>query len=978
MEVTACNYDQEATIDDGSCQYPEDGFGCDGSCLDLNQNTFCDIDEQSFGPVLVVRDTSFNSGPLNGYHSYIVYLELDSSTDELIEITGIPDALPFQLQAPWGCWDPLDNSFVLGADNPSTLWNDPSGALYEYDTFWTIGMLSSDELGALPDTNYNGNSIVAEIPGSTGPACNLAILDGGMRLFASAANAVAGDDHLISIARVTTDGDFMLSGNARIWLEGESSSEQVVPFQKYVFRSFGGCSNSEACNYDALATFDDGTCEYPQTGLDCFGNCSSDEDADGVCDNAEILGCTFAWACNYDPIATEDDGSCSEICEGCTVSFACNYDSSANVDDGSCVYSDPGFDCAGNCWDLDGNGQCDDPWNNLLEGPVVVELDTAFTQGELAGYRSFLVYLEMDNATDVLSAIWSDTIVYDWTERLQINAPLGCWNPLDESVVMDQSNASVLWEFPEFELREFDTFWTIGMLSSDAEGSLPFWVSPETPSAGTICESSVGDGIVFVTGNPVNAFAGDDHRVVMARVTTPGAFFISGNAQVFPGADSSNEQLFPFRAFVNPDLPGCNDENACNYDEFAWVDDGSCWYPPEGYDCEENCLQDEDGDGICDPFDDCLGSYDGCGICNGPGAIYECGCDDIAEGYCDCAFNVVDAVGECGGDCIGDFDGDGVCDCFEESTGGGLFIPDDVGSCFFAEMEVVDEPEEAGLSALHVNMEHSYLGDLVISFICPNGQSLTVHQQGGGSTFLGIPVDNDMTPDEPGIGFDYSWSPNAQLGTWVDEVNGGIGESLAPGTYTSLEPWSNLEGCPVNGTWTIEICDLLGSDNGFLFDWGIQLDGQDLYSFGSVPDCSVGCTDAMACNYNEYADEDDGSCLYPGDSCDDGDDSTSNDIWTEDCECLGSTVGVGEAGALSWTLYPTPVRDVLNLRLEGAGWGGDVEAVISSATGQALRLERLAGPTQLDVHELAPGVYFLTLRSPAMAATTRRFVVGTR
>ena len=70
---------------------------------------------------------------------------------------------------------------------------------------------------------------------------------------------------------------------------------------------------------------------------------------------------------------------------------------------------------------------------------------------------------------------------------------------------------------------------------------------------------------------------------------------------------------------------------------------------------------------------------------------------------------------------------------------GGLFIPDEVGSCFSAEMDVVDELEEAVLSALHVNMEHSYLGDLVVSFICPNGQSLTVHQLGGGGDLLGHP-----------------------------------------------------------------------------------------------------------------------------------------------------------------------------------------------------------------------------------------------
>ena len=32
-EGTACNYDPEATEDDGSCNVPEPGYGCDGECL---------------------------------------------------------------------------------------------------------------------------------------------------------------------------------------------------------------------------------------------------------------------------------------------------------------------------------------------------------------------------------------------------------------------------------------------------------------------------------------------------------------------------------------------------------------------------------------------------------------------------------------------------------------------------------------------------------------------------------------------------------------------------------------------------------------------------------------------------------------------------------------------------------------------------------------------------------------------------------
>ena len=47
----------------------------------------------------------------------------------------------------------------------------------------------------------------------------------------------------------------------------------------------------------------------------------------------------------------------------------------------------------------------------------------------------------------------------------------------------------------------------------------------------------------------------------------------------------------------------CTDENACNYDEGATLDDGSCILPQVGYDCDGNCLVDTDGDGVCDEFE---------------------------------------------------------------------------------------------------------------------------------------------------------------------------------------------------------------------------------------------------------------------------------------------------------------------------------------------------------------------------------------
>ena len=85
--------------------------------------------------------------------------------------------------------------------------------------------------------------------------------------------------------------------------------------------------------------------------------------------------------------------------------------------------------------------------------------------------------------------------------------------------------------------------------------------------------------------------------------------------------------------------------------------------------------------------------------------------------------------------------------------------------------------------------------------------------------------------------------------------------------------------------------------------------------------------------------------------------------------------GVEEA-SIAFDVFPSPVRDLLNLRLDGIVWSGHVEATILSASGQVLRSERLAGRTQLDVSTLASGVYFLSLQTPSTAAVTRRFAVA--
>ena len=50
-------------------------------------------------------------------------------------------------------------------------------------------------------------------------------------------------------------------------------------------------------------------------------------------------------------------------------------------------------------------------------------------------------------------------------------------------------------------------------------------------------------------------------------------------------------------------IEGCTYDDACNFNPDATDDDGSCEYADPGFDCLDNCLDDADGDGICDFLD---------------------------------------------------------------------------------------------------------------------------------------------------------------------------------------------------------------------------------------------------------------------------------------------------------------------------------------------------------------------------------------
>ena len=84
----------------------------------------------------------------------------------------------------------------------------------------------------------------------------------------------------------------------------------------------------------------------------CFNSCVD------LTTSCAYYGCTDASACNFDAEAVEDDGSCAyetdacgvcggdgTSCAGCMDETACNYDAEATIDDGSCFFPTPGATC---------------------------------------------------------------------------------------------------------------------------------------------------------------------------------------------------------------------------------------------------------------------------------------------------------------------------------------------------------------------------------------------------------------------------------------------------------------------------------------------------------------------------------------------------------------------------------------------------------------------------------------------------------
>ena len=932
--------------------------------------------------------------------------------------------------------------------------------------------------------------------------------------FADTHAAFAGEDLRVLLAQFTTAGEISGQIQVQVFQEGIQNQEFRDVFEMCPVGECGGCTDVEALNYNPESLYDDGSCIYDDVpGCTDEFACNYDSEAnfdDGSCESESCQWCDDPEACNYEGEGlpwTVNPALCEYIaedacdCEGNVLDAAgvCGGDCEADADgDGVCddqdecigvvdacgVCNGPGaiyecgcadipegqcdcdgalIDavgvCGGNCAvDADQDGWCDECINTPLEGYALeTEMVQVHTEGSLQGFTTYRVYMNCANPADYVAACSGDDM-----NPLVLSSASGSWFNHAANTGFNASgvNPNLFDMFPNLE---FDSYLTIGAEFTAEEHAQTVWgevdASAEFDGDGSGFNVTVDDatggawylpfpGLAEADSHP--GFAGEEGRVLVMQMTTPGPISGQIQLQIFQNGNQDQEirEVFYFDSEFNMTdcdnldpcdgvidecgvcngpgaifdcgctvLPvgdcdcdgsqldavgtcggdcvedtdsdgicdvvaeGCTDETACNY-VVAVTDDGSCEYAEEFYDCDGTCVNDTDGDGVCDELeipgctdetacnysseatddDGSCATLDECGECGGTGTL---GCtDDTACNYdadadCDDAScTYPETYYDCDGACLNDADGDGICDELETpgctdatACNYNADATDDDGSCEYAEA--------------YYDCDGACLNDADADGICDELETP------GCTNDAACNYNADATEDDGSCEYAEAY---------YDCDGNCLNDTDADGICDEFE----VEGC-TDGTACNYNADATDDDGSCEYaEAYYDCDGNclnDADGDGICDELEVeGCTDETACTYDELATDDDGTCVYPGDPCDDGDDTTINDVYTADCDCVGEVDGLDEATAMSWTLYPSPVLDALNVRLEGGAWSGtiegDVEVMVLGATGQVLRSERLAGRTQLDVSDLSSGVYFLTLRSPAMAATTRRFVVA--
>jgi hypothetical protein len=942
-DAAACNFNPLATVSDASCLFL--GFPCDDGNA-ITSNDVITPECTCAGTQTTVSWTfrvDMSTTPVNAPGVYIAGtfqgwvpdqdLMTDTDGDNIWEITfpSLPVNTPIEykfLNGPGG-WETSPGLELCGV-------NDLNGAFNRADTTGTTDII-------LPAVCFNSCDLcnVVSIPGCTDAnACNY--------------NSAATIDDGSCIDPTT----WYLDEDA----DGYYVSELIAcsaPSAQYTstMGNMGDCD-------DAQASINSGAVETCGNGID--EDCTGSDLACGV------NGCTDVSACNFDPLATVNDGSCiapsmwyldadidgyyaddSLACSAPSAQYTAMVGIEGDCDDNAANIN-PGAEET--CDLLDNN--CNQEIDEFVQNTYYADVDvdgfgdinvTILSCSPIAGYvdnnedcdDGTLLFLDSDAdgfGGQVLAAcgelnsedcddnnvnVYPGAIEFcennidencDGVDEICSGIP-GCTDPTacNFDPLAESNNGSCF----------FETFW---FLDADADGfALESVLACSAPTAGHTAQ------VLPITDC-------DDNDALI----NPNAIEICGNG-LDENCDDIDDVCIVF---------GCTDVLACNYNAAANTDDNSCTYAILWY-------LDADGDGyaidsipacsapsasytsVVLPFDDC---DDNDALIN-PNAIELCGngldenCDDIDDvcivlGCTDVlACNYDAAANTDDNSCTYailwylDADGDGyatdsipACTAPSASYTSAVLPLDDCD-----DNDALINPNAIEICGNGLDENCDAIDDVCIVLGCTDilacnynadaneddstcFYSSTWYLDADGDGYYTSTIDSCFTPgpdytNEPGISGDCndnSTDINASsaeicLDGIDNNCNGMVDENTGSIWFQDADAdgFGNAAvdsvSCESPAGFVLDSLDC--NDNSAL----VNPDGIEICGNAIDEDCNgedlvcdlVGCTDANACNYDPLAVTSDGSCYFIGDTCNDGDAATINDQIQNDCVCIG-------------------------------------------------------------------------------------------
>ena len=290
-DFLACNYDNSADQDNGTCVYPAENFDCDGNeyaCAD-SDNGASDIDGDNCSAYTANPSWCANSSN---------YDDDDFAASEMCCICG--GGTSYMIV--YGCTDSTAENY------------NPEASIEDFSCIYPLGYGCTDSTACNYDTSAEEDNGTCDYP-QAGYDCNGNCANGG-------------------VSALYTPGDWAEENSFTITdCEGNLLAEMIVGSSEFSNACLALSSNysinlidSYGDGWNGGSLVVDGTSYTIDEGYE----------ANFIIGSCGVVGCTDDLANNYNPDANVDDGSCTYDVLGCTDVNALNYNPDATIDDGSC------------------------------------------------------------------------------------------------------------------------------------------------------------------------------------------------------------------------------------------------------------------------------------------------------------------------------------------------------------------------------------------------------------------------------------------------------------------------------------------------------------------------------------------------------------------------------------------------------------------------------------------------------------------